>query len=463
MLGSRADDLQDEFRWGVSTAAYQIEGAHLKYGKGPSIWDEFTKRKGKIFDNQNGDIACDFYHNYPQDLALMRALNIRHFRFSISWSRIFPHGTGSSNKAGVDFYNRVIDFCLELEIEPWITLYHWDLPLELEKKGGWTNRDIIGWFNDYAAFCVRQFGDRVRHWMVLNEPMAFVGAGYFLGMHAPGKKDFSSFLLSVHHATLCQAEGGRTIKSMSSHAIVGTTFSFSQIQPATTSDEDMRAAIKVDALMNRVFMEPLLGLGYPAKELKLLARMEEFMKDGDDGRMQFNMDFLGVQNYTREIVAHSYLTPLIHANIIKASERKVKRTAMNWEVYPESIYEVLKRVSSYHGCPTLIVTENGAAFEDQVIDGHINDVDRTEYLQAHIAQVLKARSEGVNVQGYFVWTFMDNFEWAEGYRPRFGLVHVDFATQKRTVKSSGLWYSRFIAANDWSEVRGERSVVSVRS
>lgn len=437
-------DFGKDFTWGVSTAAYQIEGAHQKNGKGLSIWDDFTAKKGKILNNENANEACDFYNNYHQDLALMRSMNIPNYRFSISWSRIFPNGTGQVNKNGVDFYNRVIDFCLELEIEPWITLYHWDLPLALEKKGGWTNRDIVNWFSEYVSFCVKTFGDRVKHWMVLNEPMVFTGAGYFLGIHAPGKKNLSSFMAAAHHATLCQAEGGRIIRSLNSKLKIGTTFSCSHVDALTNDMPDLIAATKVDALLNRMFIEPLLGHGYPTGDLKILQRIEQFIKDGDEQRLPFNMDFIGIQNYTREVVTHSYLTPLLQARIVKANARNVERTLMNWEVYPESIYFILKKYGNYREIKEIFVTENGAAFHDHLENGKINDIQRKHYLQHYLTNVLKAKKEGVNVKGYFVWTFTDNFEWAEGYHPRFGLVHVDFATQKRTIKNSGYWYSNFL-------------------
>ncbi len=440
----RRNDFGTDFIWGVSAAAYQTEGAHLKNGKGLSIWDEFTQRKGKIRNNENGNVACDFYHYYPQDLTLMRSMNIPHHRFSISWSRIFPEGIGKPNKAGVDFYNRLIDFCLELEITPWITLYHWDLPLELEKKGGWTNREMINWFGQYVQFCVKTFGDRVKHWMVLNEPMVFTGAGYFLGVHAPGKKDLNSFLSAVHHAALCQAEGGRIIHSHNSQFNIGTTLSCSHIDPFTNNEADIIAAHKIDTLLNRLFIEPALGMSYPYHDLRVLQRMEQFIKDGDEQKLSFDFNFIGIQNYTREIAAHSYLTPFLQARIIKANTRNVETTLMNWEVYPQGIYYMLKKYNQYKNIRELIVTENGAAFADHVENGQINDLQRRQFLQRYLFEVLRAKKEGMKVNGYFVWTFTDNFEWAEGYRPRFGLVHIDFKTQKRTIKNSGYWYSNFL-------------------
>ncbi|MEP7254845.1 MAG: GH1 family beta-glucosidase [Ferruginibacter sp.] len=439
------NDFGEDFKWGVSTAAYQVEGGHTADGKGPSIWDTFSQKKKKIFNNDNGNIACDFYKHYAEDIALIYKLNIPNYRFSISWSRILPNGVGAINHKGIDFYNRVIDFCLELGIEPWITLYHWDLPEALQQKGGWTNREIIHWFSYYVDCCIKNFGDRVKYWMVLNEPMVFTGAGYFLGVHAPGKKGLSGFLAATHHAALCQAEGGRIIKSLRHDCKVGTTFSYSHIEPYRyDSEKDMNAAIKVDALLNRTFLEPLLGLGYPIKDLKILERIERFMYPHDEKKLAFDMDFIGLQNYTREIVAHAPLMPFVKAKIIKASKRNVHHTLMDWEVHPPSIYKAIKRLDSYPQVKEIIITENGAAFTDEYEEGRVHDCKRVKYLQDHIAQVLLAKKEGAKVNGYFVWTLMDNFEWAEGYYPRFGLVYVDFATQQRIVKNSGSWYSQFL-------------------
>lgn len=438
------NDFGPDFKWGVSSAAYQTEGGWDSDGKGKSIWDVFSNTKGKTFQNENGNIACDFYRRYTHDIILMAKLNIPNFRFSLSWSRLIPNGTGKVNPLGIEFYNRVIDFCIEMGIEPWITLYHWDLPYELEKKGGWTNREIINWFGEYTELCARYFGDRVKNWMVLNEPMVFTGAGYFLGVHAPGRKGLNNFLAAIHHSAMCQAEGGRILRSLVSNARIGTTFSSSYIQPFSKSSQDERAAQRVDTLLNRLFVEPLAGLGYPVTDLKLLQRLEPFIKDGDEAKLAFNMDFIGVQNYTREMVAHSRITPLIWAKVIKADKRNVETTEMNWEVFPESIHEMLIKFSKYKSFKEIIVTENGAAFPDQLVDGKIHDVKRINYLDNHINQVLRAKKDGINVTGYFVWSFTDNFEWAEGYKPRFGLVYMDFATQDRIIKDSGHWFSELI-------------------
>lgn len=433
-----------DFAWGVSTSAYQCEGTHLHDGKGHSIWDKFSEKHGRILNNEHANIACDFYNRYEEDIDLLKHLNIPNFRFSLSWTRIITDGSGAVNLNGIDFYNRVIDKCIACGITPWVTLYHWDLPHALELKGGWTNREILDHFSAFVKVCAQQFSDRVKHWMVLNEPMVFTGAGYFLGVHAPGRKGAQNFIAALHHAVLCQAIGGRILKEFDATLQVGTTFSCSQITPASNSKKDVAAAVRMDALLNRLFIEPALGLGYPLNDLKFLQRLEKVFKPGDEKLMQHDFDFIGIQNYTREVAAYSFFTPYLQAKLIPATKRNVTHTVMKWEVFPEAIYEMIKKFSAYKGVRKVIVTENGAAFHDQLIDNKIDDKERKTYLQSYLAAVLKAKQEGHNIDGYFIWTLLDNFEWAEGYYPRFGIVHVDFKTQKRTIKESGFWYKNFL-------------------
>lgn len=282
--------------------------------------------------------------------------------------------------------------------------------------------------------------------MVLNEPVVFTGAGYFFGVHAPGRKGLDSFLAAAHHAALAQAYGGKIIKSIQRDSHVGTTFSCSHIEPYRMREKDITAAKKADALLNRLFIEPLLGMGYPTDSLKILHRIEKYMQQGDERDLKFDMDFIGIQNYTREVIRYARFVPMLQAKIVSAAKRKVEMTAMKWEVYPESMYHILKKFSGYENMPPLIITENGAAFPDEVRNNRVDDPKRTKYLQDTIAQVWRAKQEGVKVNGYFVWTFLDNFEWAEGYHPRFGLVYVDFQTQQRIVKSSGHWYTSFLSS-----------------
>lgn len=443
-MSLHSSDFGDDFIWGAASSAYQTEGAYLEDGKGLSIWDLFTRRKGKIKGDETGNAATSFYHRYIQDIILMEFLGIRNFRFSLSWSRLLPDGLGRRNEKGIEFYNNLIDFCLECGIEPWVTLYHWDLPQALEEKGGWTARDVLRWFEEYVALCIRLFGDKVKNWMVLNEPMAFTGAGYFLGLHAPGRKGLSNFLPAVHHAALCQSIGAQTIKSINSKLNVGTTFSCSPVDPVDQTKLSIEAAQRADVLSNRLFVEPLMGLGYPWEELKVLQGIEKYMKSGDETMLKTEMDFIGLQNYTREVVRFSTIMPYLNARLVKAGKRGVATTAMDWEIYPEGIYRVLKRFHQYKDVKKIIITENGAAFNDRLEGGHVDDDYRIQFYEQYLAQVLKAKQEGVNVAGYFAWSFTDNFEWAEGYSKRFGLVYVDYATQKRIVKSSGFWFQHFL-------------------
>jgi len=434
-----------DFHWGVSTAAFQTEGAWKTDGKGASIWDTFTHTKGKVHQGQHAETACDFYHQYQQDIDLIKALNIPNFRFSISWSRLMPQGTGAINQRGIDFYNRVIDYCLKQGVEPWLTVYHWDLPQALEAQGGWTNRDSVLWFSEFTTICAEHFGDRVKHWMVMNEPAVFTGAGYFLGIHAPGRTGLKSFLPAVHHVTMSVAAGARVLRGIIPDAVIGTTFSCSHIDAYSTQASDVAAAKRADVLINRLFIEPLLGLGYPIVDLPVLKKIEKYVKPGDMDDLNFEFDFIGLQNYTREVVKNSFFTPYISAKLVEAKNRNVPVTDMGWEVYPEAIYKVIKKFSAYAQIKNILITENGSAFPDAITaDGQINDNLRTQYLQDNLYQVLQAKNEGCPVNGYFVWTLTDNFEWAEGYRPRFGLVYIDFATQKRSVKQSGYWYKSFL-------------------
>ncbi|MCM0668143.1 GH1 family beta-glucosidase [Flavobacterium tyrosinilyticum] len=434
-----------DFLWGVSTAAFQIEGAHDSDGKGSSIWDVFTSQKGKIKNGHHAITACDFYNNYQDDIGLIKELNIPNFRFSISWPRIMPTGVHPINQAGIDYYNKIIDSLLASGIEPWITLYHWDLPHDLEVKGGWTNRESVSWFKDYVEVCVQYFGDRVKNWMVINEPSVFTGAGYFLGIHAPGKKGISNYLKAMHHVTLATAAGAKIIRERISNANIGTTFSCTHIEPATESPKDVEAAKRVDTLLNRTFIEPILGLGYPQKDLPVLKKLNNYILEDDLNNLDFDFDFIGLQCYTREVVKSSMLIPYIGAELVSAEKRNVIATDMGWEVYPPAMYHILKKFNEYDGIRKIIVTENGAAFPDTVQNGKVHDIKRTHFIQDNLEQILKAKQDGLNVDGYFVWTLTDNFEWAEGYNARFGLIHVDFETQKRTIKNSGLWFKDFLS------------------
>ena len=437
-------DFGPDFHWGTATASFQVEGALNEDGRGPSIWDSFSSIPGKIKNNDKPDIACNFYHDYKTDLHLVKKLGFNSFRFSIAWSRVIPAGTGSVNRKGIDFYNRVINTCLELNITPWITLYHWDLPQALQDKGGWKNPEIVSWFQEYVHRCTVEFGDRVRNWIVLNEPMAVAGLGYTTGLHAPGKKGLFNFLPVVQHLALCQAEGGRTIRQNIPDAYIGTTISCSFVKPFTESLWNKMAAKRADALLNRLFIEPALGLGYPTDAFSYLANIERYMRPGDDQKLPFDFDFIGIQNYFSVVVKHSWLKPVLWLKEVPAANRNVPATAMGWEIDPDGMFQILQQFSRYPGIKDMIVSENGAAFEDIRLNNQVNDTERVEFFRKYLLNILKAKLAGVNVKGYFAWSLTDNFEWAEGYSARFGLVHVDFATQERTVKDSGKWFADFL-------------------
>jgi beta-glucosidase len=441
-------DFGPNFKWGVATASYQIEGAWQEDGKSPSIWDTFAHGKKNIKTGENADVACDFYHRYASDLELLKSLNFKVFRFSLGWPRLLPEGTGKINQQGVDFYNRVIDKCLDLGLEPWPTLYHWDLPQALEDKGGWMNRDVVDWFGEYTQLAAKSYGDRVKNWMVLNEPFAYTTLGYMLGWHAPGKKGLKHYLPAVHHTALAQAEGGRILRENVRDANVGTTYSVSYAVPKSNAEKHVRAAKRFDALMNRLFIEPALGMGYPTDTLPFLKKIEDkYAQPGDMERMKFDFDFIGIQNYYSVTVKKSLTTPVVWANEYSAKKREVPAdqiTDMGWEVTPEGIRQILKQFAAYPSVKKIIVTENGAAFPDKLENGLVHDPLRVKFYEDYLAKVLQAKQEGAPVEGYFCWSFLDNFEWAEGFRPRFGLVHVDYETQQRTVKDSGRWFQAFL-------------------
>lgn len=432
------------FKWGTATAAYQIEGAHNLDGKGESVWDRFTAKSKNIKTGENGNISCDFYHLYKTDLNLLKEMNFGCYRFSTAWSRILPEGIGKINSKGLDFYHRMTDYCIELGIEPWLTLYHWDLPQALQNKGGWANRDIVNWFNEYTDVVTRSLGGKVKNWMVLNEPVSFIGGGYLAGVHPPGHINLNEGIKASHHAVLCQAEGARVIRDNVQNANIGTTFSCAHIDPKKFRHIHEKAAERVDALSNRLFIEPALGMGYPTDTLPFYKKVEKYMKDGDEQKMKFDFDFIGLQNYTRFIARFALIPPVIWANIIPAKKiTKEELNEMGWEIYPEGIYKILKQFARY-SIRNIVVTENGVAVKDKMENDRVKDSKRIQFFKDYLTFVLKAKNEGVPVSGYFVWSLMDNFEWAEGYRPKLGLVYVDFKTQQRIIKDSGLWWKEFL-------------------
>jgi beta-glucosidase len=440
----KSDDFGTEFIWGIGSSAFQAEGACTADGKGHSIWDTFTSQPKKIKNNDNPATASDFYHNFPTDLELINRMHFRAFRFSLSWSRLLPSGNGRVNAKGVDFYNRLIDTSLEKNIQPWITLYHWDLPQALENAGGWTNRNVLDWFQEYAYLASKRFGDRVNHWMVLNEPASFTALGYLLGIHAPGRRGLKNFLPAVHYSALCQSLGAKTIRQNIPAAEIGSCFSFSVIDPVSRKPQHIRAARKLDTAINRLFIEPALGMGYPLDELPIVKPPEKYILPGDMELLPFHFDFIGLQYYFRMVAAHSILPPFFMKEI-PAKKRNVPLSYMNYEVFPEGIYPILKRLMKYPDIKKIIITESGVCCKDiPTSDKSIDDGERIEFYIRTLRSVLRAKQEGVPVEGLFAWSLTDNFEWAEGLNSRFGLVYVDFLKQHRIMKASGEWFSEFL-------------------
>lgn len=428
------------FIWGASTASYQIEGAWNEDGKGVSIWDSFSQKDGNVLNGDTGNVACDHYHLYKKDVALMADLGLNAYRFSTAWSRIFPEGRGKPNRKGRDFYDSLIDELLEHEIDPWLCFYHWDLPQALQDKGGWQNRDMVYWFADYAAFVAEAYGDRVKHFIVLNEPNVAALVGHLLGIHAPGKTDLMAFLAATHHFNLATGLTLERLRSLKSDWQLGTVFNLQPTHPEKDTDEDIEAAELFDRVMNKNFLEPLLKGQYPSESQAMLAM---FIQDDDLRQIQQPLDFIGLNCYTRTLIKadKASLVGIAQAQPDKAAER----TAMNWEVYPKALQESLLNLKENYGNPKVFITENGAAYQDEVNPrGEIIDDKRIVYLERHLEAIRDALEDGANVAGYFVWSLLDNFEWAEGYDKRFGLVHVDYATQKRTPKKSYGWYQEVI-------------------
>ena len=435
------------FRWGAATAAYQIEGAAAEDGRGPSIWDTFCRVPGAIKTGETGDVACDHYHRYAEDVRLMREIGLDAYRFSIAWPRIFPEGTGAPNGAGLDFYDRLVDELLAAGVEPFATLYHWDLPQALQDRGGWPNRDTADAFAAYAETMARRLGDRVRHWMTLNEPWVASFLGHFLGEHAPGLRDITAALRTSHHLLVGHGKALAALRAtLGEGAKVGIVNATFQVEPASDKPEDVEAAARFDAQTNRWFYEPVARGAYPPELVGLYGfatRIEEALPiaDGDMEAISAPVDFLGVNYYTRFVVEAALEPPLMLRIVPQPGEP----TAMGWEVYPEGLYRVLTRVHRDYAPRAVYVTENGAAYEDEVAaDGEVRDPKRQAYLEAHVEAARRALGDGVPLEGYFVWSLLDNFEWAEGYAKRFGIVHVDYATQRRTVKQSGRWYADLI-------------------
>ena len=442
-----------DFFWGTATAAYQIEGAWKEDGKGESIWDRFAHTPGKIKNGDTGDVACDSYHRWREDIALMRAMNLNSYRFSISWPRIQPTGSGSANSKGLDYYSRLVDALLEARIRPFVTLYHWDLPQALEDAGGWPNRDTASRFADYVDLVARTLGDRVSDWMLFNEPSAFTDVGYLEGTHAPGRSSIFDFLRASHTVNLAQGASFRALKATHPAARVGTAFSMSACEPATDSDQDRLAADRCHAITNLWFLEPALKGRYP-EALAFLPEAAMGIKSGDLDKMRAPLDFIGINLYYRTIAsAPSAIERLSHAQqwllpVKMAAGQQGPKTDIGWEIWPQALYDTVMRITRDFNRPQIEITESGCAYNDGPdSSGLIRDSRRIEYHRHYLQALARAIADGADVRGYHAWSLIDNFEWAQGFSQRFGLAFVDFKTQQRTIKESGHWYAKVAAEN----------------
>jgi beta-glucosidase len=434
------------FAWGTATSSYQIEGGGLDYGRGESIWDRFSRTPGKVVNGDTGDVACDHIHRYAEDIALMRELGVNSYRFSVAWPRVLPTGTGTVNEQGLDFYSRVVDELLKAGITPHVTLYHWDLPQALQDRGGWENPASVEWFAEYTDLVSGVLGDRVKNWITFNEPFVSSMVSNLMGVHAPGKRDPLAAYTVAHHLLLSHGAGVPIIRRNSADAEVGITLDQTYSFPKTDRHEDRMAARRFAAFHNDWFLDPVFRGVYPADLVKLLEPHGVFanINLSDIAKAQVPIDFLGINYYTRNIISHDESQPILKIGYGKTEG--AEHTAMNWEVYPDGLLHTLLYLHNAYNPPKIYITENGCAYDDpEPSNGVVDDPKRKAYLQLHVDAVGKAIELGVPVGGYFAWSLLDNFEWAEGYAKRFGIVHVDFATQKRTPKASALYYRDRIA------------------
>ena len=440
----KRSDFASDFRWGCSTSSYQIEGGANLDGRGESIWDRFCATPGHIRDGSSGAVACDHYHLWPQDLDLARELGTNAYRFSIAWPRIFAEGRGKApNQKGLDFYSRLVDGMLERGLEPWVTLYHWDLPQTLQEQGGWANRDTIDAFVGYADMVSRHLGDRIQHWITHNEPWCTAFHGNYEGVHAPGLKDFKTALQVSHNVLVSHGRAIPAIRANVANARVGAALSLHPLKAASDSAADVAATARHDGLRNRWFLDPLHGRGYPADVWAILGDSAPMVQEGDLAQIATPTDFLGVNYYFPEIVADAPGVGVMSTRVIET--KNVERTAFGWEVSPEGMVTLLERVARDYKPAEIYLTENGSTYDDVVgSDGQIDDQQRRSYLVRHLAATREIVAKGIPVKGYFAWSLLDNFEWAEGYIRRFGLTHVDFQTQQRRLKASGKWYREFL-------------------
>ena len=442
------------FLWGAATAAYQVEGAAREDGRGESIWDRFARTPGRVVNGDTGDVACDSYHRYPEDIALLKQLGLGSYRFSVAWPRIQPNGRGAVNARGLDYYRRLADATLEAGIRPLATLYHWDLPQPLEDAGGWPQRDTAARFAEYAEIVVRALGDRVKHWCIFNEPKTFSSVGYWYGTHAPGRREPLAFVRSTHVINLAQGEAARAIKAIDGAAQVGSAFDVAPMYPATDSPEDAAAAERWHRFQNLWFLYPALHGRYPDGTLQADRQAELLdFRAGDERLVRAPFDFVGFNYYTPILVKAAPqgngIPGLDTESLWATMHGDLPKTDIGWTIYPQGFYDILTRMAKETGSLPIEITENGAAYNTAPdADGRVRDRERISYLRSHLQAMAHAIRDGAPIRAYHCWSLLDNFEWALGYSQRFGIVQVDFADgQRRRIKDSGRWFAQVAASN----------------
>lgn len=434
-----------DFLWGCATSAYQIEGSPLADGAGPSIWQRFSHTPGKVTNDDTGDVACDHYRRYASDVELMHQLGLNAYRFSIAWGRVLPRGTGSVNAAGLAFYDRLVDALLAKNIQPMVTLYHWDLPEALDDRGGWLNRDIVHWFVEYAQIVFRKLDDRVKLWTTFNEPWVVTDGGYLHGVLAPGHANRFEAPLASHHLMLAHGAAVQAYRSMGRHQI-GLVVNIEPKYPASQSEADLAATKRADAYMNRQYLDPALLGSYPDEMKQIFGDAWPEWPAGDLEQICQPLDYIGLNYYTRSV---TQFDPSHWLQAGGVRQPHATYTETGWEVFPQGLTDTLLWIKNRYGNPPLYVTENGAAFYDPPkVDGdRLQDPLRIDYLRKHLTAVHSAIAQGADIRGYFAWSLLDNFEWAHGFSKRFGLIHVDYETQQRTLKASADLYSKVIATH----------------
>jgi beta-glucosidase len=445
---SESFSFPDSFLWGAATSAYQIEGSTLADGAGSNIWRRFSHTPGLTEDGDTGDIACDHYRRYRSDVDVMAELGLNAYRFSIAWARVLPDGMGQVNQKGIDFYSRLVDALLEKGITPNATLYHWDLPSALDDRGGWLNRDIANWFAEYAEVMFEALGDRVKMWATINEPWVISDGGYLYGKLAPGHRNLFEAPIASHNILRSHGQAVEVFRSSdASDGRIGLVVNLEPKYPASDSSDDVAATARADAYMNRQYLDPVFRRRYPEEMKDIFGEAWIEWSVDDMNAIAQPIDFLGVNYYTRGVMSHD--AERLPERTVRVLQEASAYTHIGWEVYPAALTRILLWIKERYGEIPLYITENGAAFPDppSPVDGKVEDPQRVEYLRGHISAVRDAMRSGADVRGYFAWSLLDNFEWSHGYSKRFGIVHVDYATQARTIKSSGRYYSDVVRSN----------------